>query len=100
MLEYDCGRLQSGEIAECDFELTNNSKNTIDVDSIISGCHCLKLIPSDNKISPGETMTIHAIFDSSDRKSGKLSQVFCVYVSPMKNPIVFIIKSDIIQYTK
>lgn len=96
-LEYDFGDLEQGGCFVCEFVIANTSKVKVDITNIVSGCSCLKLLPSSCGIPPNSSITIKATYDSSERKLGGIRQVFCVYFSSMLNPIVFAVKANIVQ---
>ncbi len=57
---YDIGTVPRGVRVQHDFELTNQGKDILEIESVKTTCGCLVIAPTDREISRGETAAVHA----------------------------------------
>lgn len=61
----DFGKLKKGESITKSFKITNNGKETLEIEDVEIPCDCNAVEKSKNKILPGETVEIKMSFDST-----------------------------------
>jgi hypothetical protein len=92
---WDFGKVKEGDVLKHDFELKNESENTLTVKDIHTSCGCTVSKVQKNILSPGESTIIEVEFKSKGY-SGKVQQFVYVNTDSLDKPIIkFIIKAEI-----
>lgn len=74
-LIYHAGEQEVGAVVERSFELRNVGERDIDIDEVITPSDKVKTDLSSLKLKPGETATIHVIFDTSGLLGHQIAEV-------------------------
>lgn len=95
--EFDFDCFCVGEKRGTDLFIRNVSDKDVNIDCVIPGCKCLKVISLDNIIRPSQTITLHIEFDSNSYLPGYFEQSVILCLSGYKNPFYFILRGQLIQ---
>lgn len=61
---FDFGRVQSGQVVTHDFIYTNTGNEALKISDVRSSCGCTAVTNWDRRIEPGQTGTIHVLFNT------------------------------------
>ncbi len=64
---YDFGQVSEGEKVSYDFKFTNTGKTPLVITDARASCGCTKPEYPSSPVAPGESGTIHVVFDSQGR---------------------------------
>jgi hypothetical protein len=94
---WDFGRVKQGEITKHDFELKNESENTLNIKDVNTSCGCTVSKVEKKVLSPGESTVIEVQFNSKGY-SGPIQQFVYVNTDSLDKPILrFIIKANVVK---
>jgi hypothetical protein len=76
--DHDFGKIPDSDNVTFDFQITNNSDETLLITDVKASCGCTRPIWTKSPIEPGKSGTITAIYNPSGRGYGKFSKTLSV----------------------
>ena len=84
--KYDFGQVRQGTIVKHDFTLKNSGNADLAIQRVVAACGCTATSTSSNLITPGNTVTVSAQFDTNGF-AGKREKLIRVYTSDLDKPM-------------
>lgn len=84
--QHDFGTLPEGKVAEHNFTLTNDGKNTLKIMNVRTTCDCISTVVSEKQIEPGKTGSLIVKLDTKNNP-GRLSRNVVVYTNDPEEPV-------------
>lgn len=93
---YDFGSVEQGKSVEYDFVLKNEGDAPLEITRVVPSCGCTATKLSADKIEPGETATVHAVFDTTGFSGNKIKTIRLYTTDLENNTVVLSLKGEII----
>lgn len=91
---YNFGSIETGEVLFYSFEYKNNGTGLLKIDSIDSGCGCIKVVFPEKGLKSGESAYIQVTFNSSG-EWGNIYKPIYVYTNTEKNKQIISITAKV-----
>lgn len=93
--DINFGEIKKGEKANCDFELTNTGKSDLMIRKTKASCGCTAVTLGDKTLSPGQSTTIRATFDSAGKSGRQYKTITVITNDPLDPEIQLNIQGNI-----
>ena len=94
------GEVVTGTPITAEFKLTNAGDADLEITQIRPGCGCTKAEAGKNKLAPGESTTINALFDTTGF-SGEVNKAVTVMTNdPTRGTFHLLIKAQLVSLAK
>jgi hypothetical protein len=93
---FDFGRLRHGENLEHNFMFRNSGRSELIIRAVRAGCGCTAIEPQKSLLSPGETSSIKAIFDSRGFRGRQNKSIMVITNDPANPNIVLRLTGEVI----
>jgi len=96
--EWDFGHVQQHSVVSHDFWLYSVGKKTLSVDSIKTGCGCIKAYLEKDEIAPGDSAELEVVFGTKSYR-GMVTKRPKIYTNQKQNKATKVLKVSIIAVT-
>lgn len=80
--EYHFGSCSSGDEVKHDFRITNTGKSPLVIHKIKTSCGCTTSKPEKERLEPGESTYIKAIFNTYNKKGAQAKEIYLITNDP------------------
>lgn len=96
-IEYDAGKIISGEKVTHAYQFTNTGKDDLIIESVKASCGCTATAPKDKIVKGGETSEIVATFNSQGRRGMQQKSITVRSNDPDNGVVVLRLKAEVEQ---
>jgi len=91
----DFGKVAQGQLADVEFEFTNDGKSDLIIRHVRAGCGCTAVAPDETVIKPGSKSSIKAKFNSSGYKGSVYKTIYVYTNDPKNSEVVLTVKGEV-----
>jgi hypothetical protein len=95
VIEYDAGKIISGEKVTYAYQFTNTGKDDLLIESVKASCGCTATAPKDKVVKGGATSEIVATFDSRGRKGVQQKSITVRTNDPDNEVLVLRLRAEV-----
>ena len=92
---YNFGNIKQGQKVDYEFKFKNEGKSVLKIRKISTSCGCTTIDPKDKDIKPGETSSLKAIFNSTNKTGAQNKSITVITNDPKNSKIMLWLKGNV-----